>query len=343
MSSLNETTGIAAAESDSDSEQVSGAPAYDIIGDVHGCVTELEELLHTLDYRVDEASGAYAHPERQAVFVGDLVDRGPAQLCVLRIVKDMVDSGSAQIVMGNHEFNAIAYDTPDDGDGFLRPHSSKNTDQHEAFLDQLDADTRAEFLEWFMTLPLWLDLGEIRVIHACWHEPSMRVVEAALGSNRFASRDQFVAATTKGDPLYEAIEVLLKGPEIDLAGHGLPRYHDKDGSARSKARVAWWRNEATTLRELSVMDGNFTTADGEPYPPLPDIEVPARERSFAYRGDVPVFYGHYWRSGLPRPGVDFTERTACVDFSAIKTGTLVAYQWDGESEIREDHYVKVTD
>ena len=56
-----------------------------------------------------------------------------------------------------------------------------------------------------------------------------------------------------------------------------------------------------------------------------------------------MFYGHHWRRGRPRRGVDFTERTACVDFSAVKAGTLVAYRWDGESEIREDHYVNVAD
>ncbi len=318
---------------------------YDIIGDVHGCATELDALLREMDYRVDESSGAYAHPTRQAVFVGDLVDRGDDQLGVLRTVKRMVDSGSAQIVMGNHEFNAIAYDTPhpEEAGDFLRPHSEKNLHQHRAFLEQLDADTRVEMLDWFMSFPLWLDLGELRIIHACWHEPSMRVVEDALGANRFRSRDQFVRATAKDDPLYDAIEVLLKGPEINLTSHGQPWYYDKDGHARSNARVAWWRNEATTLRELSVMDGNFTTVDGEPYPPLPDIGVSADERSYSYGGDVPVFYGHYWRRGRPQRGADFTERTACVDFSAIKSGALVAYRWSGEREIRDDHYVNVAD
>ncbi|BDX32230.1 metallophosphatase [Mycobacterium antarcticum] len=314
---------------------------YDVIGDVHGCATEMKALLDAMGYRI-ESSGAYEHPTRRAVFVGDLVDRGPGQLEVLRIVKGMVDAGSAQIVMGNHEFNAIAYDTrhPDTGE-FLRPHSEKNTHQHQVFLDQVDGATRDGYLDWFMTFPLWLDLGGIRVIHACWHEPSMGVVEEALGSDRFSSRDQFVRATTDSDPLWAAIEVLLKGPEIDLADHGQPPYHDKDGHVRRKARVAWWRHEATTLRDLAVMDSTFMTADGEPYPVLPEMKVAERERSFSYRGDVPVFYGHYWRKGRPRHGFDFTARTACVDFSAFTTSALVAYRWDGESEIREDHYVGV--
>jgi polynucleotide kinase-phosphatase len=71
---------------------------FDIIGDVHGCATELEDLLVKLGY----ADGT--HPEgRTAVFVGDLVDRGPDSPGVLRRVMSMVDAGSALCVPGNHE------------------------------------------------------------------------------------------------------------------------------------------------------------------------------------------------------------------------------------------------
>lgn len=71
---------------------------FDIIGDVHGCRSELETLLATLGY-VDGA-----HPEgRTAVFVGDLVDRGPDSPGVLRRVMSMVASGNALCVPGNHE------------------------------------------------------------------------------------------------------------------------------------------------------------------------------------------------------------------------------------------------
>ena len=86
--------------------------------------------------------------------------------------------------MGNHEFNAIAYATvhPNRPGEYLRPHNDKNNRQHAAFLEQLSAQERQYYLDWFQTLPLWLDLGGVRVVHACWHEPSMRVVRAVCGS-----------------------------------------------------------------------------------------------------------------------------------------------------------------
>jgi len=71
---------------------------FDIVGDIHGCATELESLLGTLGY-VDGV-----HPQgRTAVFVGDLVDRGPDSPGVLRRVMSMVGSGNALCVPGNHE------------------------------------------------------------------------------------------------------------------------------------------------------------------------------------------------------------------------------------------------
>jgi len=80
---------------------------FDIIGDVHGCGDELEELLTTLAYAPD-ATGVWRHPEgRRAVFVGDLVDRGPRIPDVLRIVMGMVAGESAYCVPGNHDMKLM--------------------------------------------------------------------------------------------------------------------------------------------------------------------------------------------------------------------------------------------
>ena len=79
---------------------------YDIIGDIHGHADALTALLRRMGYR--ERGGAWRHPGRQALFIGDFIDRGPGQLESVRIVRGMVEAGTALAVMGNHEFNAIA-------------------------------------------------------------------------------------------------------------------------------------------------------------------------------------------------------------------------------------------
>jgi protein phosphatase len=87
-----------------------GAGGFDIIGDVHGCGDELEALLELLGYEVDGReidpweSPIYAHPEgRRAVFLGDLVDRGPRILDTLFLVRAMVRAGNALCLLGNHD------------------------------------------------------------------------------------------------------------------------------------------------------------------------------------------------------------------------------------------------
>jgi protein phosphatase len=76
---------------------------FDILGDVHGCIDELTELLTVLGYRPEPEVG-FRHPQgRRAIFLGDLVDRGPDTAAVLRMVMAMVDGGTALCVPGNHE------------------------------------------------------------------------------------------------------------------------------------------------------------------------------------------------------------------------------------------------
>ena len=83
------------------------AGPFDIVGDIHGCCSELEALLETLGYARNER-GVYAHPEeRRAIFLGDLTDRGPRNLDVLRIAMDMHEEGTALCVPGNHDVKLL--------------------------------------------------------------------------------------------------------------------------------------------------------------------------------------------------------------------------------------------
>ena len=217
--------------------------AYDIVGDVHGQADKLEGLLAQLGYQVRD--GAYRHPSRTAIFVGDFIDRGPRQLDSVTTVRRMVDAGSALAIMGNHELNSIAWHTPDpDRAGeFMRPRSgatgAKNRHQHAAFLAAVEHNPQLhqELVDWFCTLPLWLDLPGLKVVHACWHEGHMRSLASVLNPLQQLAPDSLVAASRRGSPEYLAMEALTKGIEIPLPqGH---EFHDKDGEPLAADQFAW--------------------------------------------------------------------------------------------------------
>ena len=85
--------------------------ACDIIGDVHGHACKLKALLRRLGCAERDGAWRHTEPSRTAVFVGDYIDRGPAQVETIEIVRRMVDKGTARAIMGNHALNAIAWVT----------------------------------------------------------------------------------------------------------------------------------------------------------------------------------------------------------------------------------------
>ena len=314
---------------------------YDVIGDVHGCADKLEGLLKKLGY--EKRDGVYRHPGRQAIFVGDLIDRGGQQIETLVLVRAMIESGSAQTVMGNHEFNAISFATPNPeipGE-FMRSHNDKNRKQHKEFMDQVQlfAGDYAQWIEWFKTMPIHLDLGGFRVVHACWNDKQIEKVDQWIASGTPMPVEFVIRANQKGTAEHEAIEVLLKGPELSLTKYKQPNFKDKDDHVRSQARIRWWNANGTTLQELAEIPPGAKTSGGSPYPPLPSIDCQG-EADYDYKDPKPAFYGHYWRRCEPEEGQDWTSNTVCVDFSAVKGGPLVAYRWDGEAKISGENYVE---
>jgi hypothetical protein len=123
-----------------------------VIPDIHADLQRLEATLGVVD-------GPLA-------FLGDFIDGGGQGACdrtVLTRVRGLIDDG-AVAVMGNHELNAILFHRG------LRADSDKNRDQHRSFLEAFGFATpeALAWTDWFLTLPLWLDLGGLRLAHACW-------------------------------------------------------------------------------------------------------------------------------------------------------------------------------
>ena len=307
---------------------------YDIIGDIHGQYDKLIALLKHLDYA--ETNGIWSHSTHKAIFVGDLidnkhVDKAIAQLNTAKLVKAMVEAGSALCIMGNHEFNAIAWLTsnPDDQTTFLREHNDNNQNQHKNFLAEVGENSpqHQEMIAWFKTLPLWLELpAGIRVIHAAWIEEYQAVLKPYLTENNSPTDALFIKASVKDSAEYVALEALCKGLEIELPeGHG---FNDKHGARRTQIRIRWWSNQAnSTYRAAALVPEDARHS-------IPDLPIEQRDPRVKVYTGVPVFFGHYWFSGQPKPEAD---NIACVDYSAGKSGdsALVAYRWAGESVLTE--------
>src|SRR5690554_951802 len=245
---------------------------YDLIGDIHGYAKHLQSLLDKLGYR--QRDGVWSHPERQVIFLGDFIDRGPWQLDSVRIARAMVENGQALAVMGNHEFNAVAYATPDpDQRGeFLRPHNAKNVKQHAAFIQAVTEASaqHRDIINWFRSLPLHLDLPGLRVIHACWHEPSLAALAPYLDEHGRLNPEGWLVTCRAGHVAYDAVEVLLKGFEVDLPD-GL-HFLDKDKHKRTRIRSRWWQPEAKTYRDAAIVAPHVLASI--PEKPLPANLLP---------------------------------------------------------------------
>jgi protein phosphatase len=166
---------------------------FDVIGDIHGCHTELVELLDRLGYRVDADGVSVTPPDgRRAVFVGDYCDRGPATPLVLKLVMSMADAGSAICLPGNHDTKLARK---------LKGREVQITHGLAQSLEQLDSETEGfhdavrDFLDGLVSHVV-LDDGRLVVAHAGMKQAyqgrsSGRVRDFALFGETTGETDEF--------------------------------------------------------------------------------------------------------------------------------------------------------
>lgn len=307
---------------------------YDIIGDVHGCALSLRILLSRLGYT--QKQGVYQHPERQAIFLGDIIDRGPHIREALHLVRDMVDGGHAQIIMGNHEYNYLCYATPAPSgfaQPYLRPHTARNQRILEQTLQQLanHPDDQRDFLGWFEQMPVFLDLERFRVVHACWHQALIDRFVQLTGGNQL-TRGFLFRSAVKDSVEWDIMDRLLRGTHLRLPNNEI--MVSRDGFVRSFFRTKFWVRDPYYLVDVVFQP--------DPLPAhLARLPLTRENRSelICYgENQKPLFIGHYWCHGEPEP---LAPNIACLDYSAVKYGKLVAYRMDDEARLSKDKFVWV--
>lgn len=306
---------------------------YDLIGDIHGHADELVQLLGLLRY--EKTQGSYRHPDRRAIFLGDFIDGGPRIRQVLETVRPMVEAGHALAVLGNHELNALAYHTEDeDSPGeYLRRHILKNEKQHKATLDQLAPQEFRTHLEWFRSLPMWLDLDGLRAVHACWDERALNQVAESHKRYRGITTEFLHAACRKDRPLCAPIEVILKGKEAKLPDSSA--FQGNDGHVRTEIRTRWYLDPNGHTYRTYAFQSDEIACDHE----LDEAVIAA---AAPYPADAkPVFVGHYGLSAQ-HPSV-LADNVACLDFNVVKGRFLCAYRWNGEQKLSNENFVWVNE
>ncbi len=321
-------------------ESLSPVEGYDIIGDVHGCAATLERLLLKMGYQ--KVNGIYQHPHRRAIFLGDVVDRGPHIREALLIVYNMVQHGHAHMILGNHEYNAITYckkfQNPLTGAWeYMRPHTPTNSRLIAETLGQFEdyPEEWESLLEWMRQLPLFMEFGEqsqencFRVVHACWDHDIIAQHKASFGDGRF---NDFFLQQSAYQHTYQAevMQLLTRGITFPLP-EGVTVV-SADGYQRHSFRTKFWAESAQTYGDLLFQPD-----------PIP-AEIAALPISTYHRQQMvrygleqpPLFIGHYWLKGRPEPIVN---NIACLDYSAVKYGKLVAYRMDGEQALLREKFV----
>ena len=314
--------------------QDNSVQGYDLIGDIHGCGETLIKLLEQMGY--SKKQGIYQHPKRKVIFLGDLVDRGPNIRLACEVVRSMVDAGHADIVMGNHEYNIVTYLTEAPAgmrQPFLRPHTKRNTFIVEQTLEQFANYPQElnEYLDWFLTIPLFREYDNFRVVHACWDHQMIDQYLKEYGTNTI-DKSLLQESVRRESFLYKFLDRILRGTSLELPdGRSIT---SKDGMVRRFFRAKFWQKNPLVYNDVVF----------QPDPLPSDIQYSLlskeeKAKLLYYDSDQkPLFIGHYWMSGQPSP---IMPNIACVDYSAVKYGALAAYRMDNETQLQSNKFTWV--
>ncbi len=222
--------------------------AVDVIGDVHGELEVLQRLLRRLGYRENGS-----HPGgRWAVFLGDLVDRGPDSLGVAGLVEDWWRRGRALALLGNHELNLLQERRRSGNEWFF---GEEEVDNGRVIAQRLAGPAeRARLRSWLLELPLALEREDLLVVHACWEARAVEAVRrrrqnalALLEAERARLLTEAEARGLERDTAERDL-FLQNGNPVRVLTSGLeeatPAEFVAGGRIRRTHRVRWWESWA---------------------------------------------------------------------------------------------------
>ena len=264
----------------------------DIIGDIHGHYLQLFRILEKMGYSLNQ--NKLYHPEnRKLGFVGDFINRGPQSYEVLCLVRSLCESGDAMAVLGNHEFRLI-----------------QNSVAGKGVPSEFEP-----FIPWLRTLPLFLELDTLRLVHAVWHFSSIELLKG-----KSVQDDSFIGETIKRKNIYQvAVSRILSGIKIRIPQE--LALQDRFGIRRSKGRLKWWKD----LRGMSFAECFLSPMKPYVYDRGP-VDEELSEIELYQETEKPVFTGHYC---LPPSIPKISGNVVCLDGCVTCDQTLWAFRHEG--------------
>ncbi len=301
---------------------------YDIIGDVHGQADLLKKLLLGLGYT--KRGGYFSHPERKAIFVGDFINRGSQIRETVRLIRSMVEEGNAMSVLGNHELNAIIFNLKDQaGERFYSRTSKLRLNLFQTLNEFAKVPNEWKgHLKWMRTLPMFLDLGQIRVVHACWKDENVSLLKEHITTPKL--KKSFLRKISKNNSeISRVFWETCKGIDFELPTDLL--IFDNLGRPHRSFRSKWWVDSS----DMSFKEFSFESRFELPnYSIPPELTKPQN----AYSKTSPiVFFGHYC---LKNGENIISDNLCCLDSCVSRNGKLTAYQWDGETALKKKNLIK---
>ncbi len=259
----------------------------DIIGDIHGERVALESLLRKLGY--DDRG---RHPEgRRLVFVGDLIDRGPDSPGVLRMVMRLVQSGNAQCVVGNHELNALRDDPKQhrSGEGWWYGRDEPAYDS--VVVDA--GEKEREFVPFLRRMPAAVERTDLRVVHACWHAPSIETVRAHESVIDCFHDEHRALVPVLSDLRERAFRA------VKASGYEIRDRRNPDRPIPMIMELAEFEERNQMGNAAKVVTSGIERTIEEPFWASGKWRVVERMRWWDEFDDTPVVVGHYWRRYRP--------------------------------------------
>ena len=259
----------------------------DIVGDIHGEYDALCSLISHLGY--DQQGN---HPQgRTLVFVGDFCDRGPDSPAVLSLAQELIESGRAVAVLGNHEINLLREDAKD-GSGWFFDTRIKKDDEKYAPYQRPDSAARSRIVKFLSQLPIGLERADLRVIHAAWQDEQVEIVRTLpMGSVRQHYDEWELAAQRQAA---ESELEKLMATELERWEHGLENRHMEPPFLHAQAEF----EESKQMKNpLKVLTSGVERKGTVPFYASGKWRFVERVQWWdEYEDSIPVVVGHYWRS-----------------------------------------------